>query len=275
MNLAQLDPPKVQVQKQWDNNPCGADTIQGLDRDTLEYYRAIRRFRFEEYAPWMDDVFRFEQRINQDILEIGVGLGSDHFRWASAGNRMTALDLSREHLKHTKRHLDLEGLCTSAHYGDAEQMPFDDATFDFVYSFGVLHHTPNTEVAVQEIHRVLRPGGTTVVGLYHLHSFFYWFSTIFVQGIIKLGLLRKGYRRLMSQIEYRDESNDAIPLVKVYSRRQARKLFSMFKNVRVRTCHVDHSHFSRFGRLLSAISRRQLENYVGSGGWYVVVEATK
>ncbi len=275
MSLAQLDSPKIEVQKQWDGNPCGADTVQGIDRDTLAYYRAIRNHRYTEYAPWMDDIFRFDRRTNQDILEIGVGVGSDHYRWAAAGNRLTALDLSREHLRHTTQHLELEGLITSPHYGDAEDLPFDDASFDCVYSFGVLHHTPNTEAAIAEVHRVLRPGGTAIIGVYHLHSFFYWISTMLVQGVIKLGWPRKGYRRLMSEIEYRDASNDAVPLVKVYSRRQARRLFSMFSDVRVRTCHVEASHFSRLGRLFGSVRRATLEKYLSAGGWYVVVEAVK
>ena len=76
---------------------------------------------------------------------------------------MTALDLSREHLKHTSRHLTLEGLSTAPVYGDAERMPFPDNSFDLVYSFGVLHHTPGTQKAIAEVLRVLRPGGTALI----------------------------------------------------------------------------------------------------------------
>ena len=269
------DDAKLEVQKQWDGNPCGASTVQDLDTDSLEFYRAIRQFRYHDYAPWADKVINFDRFCNNDILEIGVGLGSDHFKFAAAGNRMTALDLSREHLRHTTRHLELEGFKTHPVYGDAEQMPFEDASFDVAYAFGVLHHTPNTQESIDEVHRILRPGGTAIVGLYHLNSISYWFSTMFVQGILKLGLLRKGYRRLVSEIEYRDEMNDALPLVKVYSRSGVRRLFSKFSHLRIKTCHVEHSHFSRLGRLFGSVPRQRLERFLGFGGWYVIAEAVK
>lgn len=50
---------------------------------------------------------------------------------------------------------------------DAEHLPFPDATFDIVYSYGVLHHSPDTRAAVKEVHRVLKPGGTAIVMVYH------------------------------------------------------------------------------------------------------------
>src|SRR5207245_4997879 len=56
---------------------------------------------------------------------------------------------------------------------DAENLDFNDNSFDLVYSHGVLHHTPDTARAVREIHRVLRPGGRAVVMLYHRNSYNY------------------------------------------------------------------------------------------------------
>ena len=270
-----LDLDKREVQKQWDNNPCGADTVQGYARESLEYYRAVRDYRYRQYAPWMDEVINFSQWQGKDLLEIGVGMGSDHFRFAKAGNRMTALDLSREHLRQTERHLSLEGLTTTAHYGDAEIMPFPDASFDVVYTFGVIHHTPNTEVAVNEIHRVLRPGGTAIVGLYHRDSWFFWVSTLLAQGVLKFGLIRKGWRKLLSEIEYRSKDNTAQPLVKVYSRKQSRDLFSDFSQVHLQTAHLEASHLSRFQLLVRGVSRAELERRFGRYGWYVVVKAVK
>lgn len=157
--MIELNPDKLEIQRQWDNDPCGANTVNNISRETLEYYRVIRRYRYEVYAPWMPDTMDLSGWHHKDILEIGVGLGSDHYMLAAGGNRMTALDLSREHLRQTKRHLNLEGLDTKAVYGDAENMPFENGSFDVVYSFGVLHHTPDTAAAFREVERVLRPGG--------------------------------------------------------------------------------------------------------------------
>lgn len=262
---------KLEIQKQWDNDPCGAVTVQDQEPESLDFYRAIRQHRYTEYGPWFDRVMGFADWRDKDVLEVGVGLGSDHFRFASNGNRMTALDLSREHLRHTVKHLGLEGLQTDANYGDAEKMPFDDNRFDVVYSFGVLHHTPDTEKSIAEVHRVLKPGGTAIIGLYHRDSYFYWLMTILFRGVVKGGLFRKGYRRLMSEIEYRTDTDSAMPIVKVYSRSSARSLFQNFSSVQLKVCHVHPGERQNHVQGL----RPALEKYLGWFGWYVVVFARK
>lgn len=266
-----LEQDKLEIQKQWDNSPCGAETVRDKEPETLEFFRAIRKHRYEEYAPWFDEVMRFDEWHDKEILEVGVGLGSDHYRFAVNGNRMTALDLSREHLRHTVKHLRLEGLETSPNYGDAEAMPFEDNRFDVVYSFGVLHHTPNTEKSIAEVRRVLKSGGTAIIGLYHRDSYFYWLFWLLIRGVLKGGLFRKGYRKLMSEIEYRAESDSAMPIVKVYSRTQARQLFADFSNVHLKVCHVHPGVFQKGAPWL----RRMLEKYLGWFGWYVIAFAKK
>lgn len=271
-----IDRDKIEIQKQWDKDQCGASTVKNLSPGTIEYFRAIRKYRYNDYGVWFKNTIGFDKFKNIDILEIGVGLGSDHYSFAVNGNAMTALDLSREHLKSTVLHLSLEGLSTNAVYGDAESMPFQNATFDVVYSFGVLHHTPNTERAFAEIHRVLRPGGTAIIGLYHRNSIFYWLMVVFVSGILKMGFLRKGVRRVLSEIEYRVDSDSAAPLVKIYSRRQVKKMFRAFSSVDVCSCHVEASHFWRLSKIMSVLfSRGKLERLFGHAGWYLIIKATK
>ncbi|MGH7194777.1 MAG: hypothetical protein ACREJM_14755, partial [Candidatus Saccharimonadales bacterium] len=88
-----LHPDKIEVQHQWDRDPCAADTVTDVARDTVEYYRAIRNHRYEVYAPWMQQAMAFSEWRGKRILEIGVGLGSDHYMLAKGGNHMSALDL--------------------------------------------------------------------------------------------------------------------------------------------------------------------------------------
>lgn len=272
---ADLHPDKREVQKQWDQDPCGAVTAEGEMPGTLEFYRAVRQHRYGVYAPWMDAAMRFDSWRGSRTLEIGVGVGSDHYRLASAGCEMTALDLSREHLRHTSRHLELEGLTTAPVYGDAEQMPFPDNSFDLVYSFGVLHHTPGTEQAISEVRRVLRPGGTALIGLYHRDSCFFWLNTLLQNGLLRGRLFTLGWRRLLSQIEYRSDPSAACPLVKVYSRRGARKLFRHFGEVTIQTHHIEAAHFSAARLLLSKVDRSVFERRLGRFGWYLIIRARK
>lgn len=267
---------KAEVARQWDGDPCGAVTAAPVEPESAAWYASVRDYRYRLYAPWMRQALNFGRSRDKDVLEIGVGLGSDHLLLAESGARMTALDLSREHLRHTSKHLEYCGLSTKATLGDAERMPFPDGSFDLVYSFGVLHHTPGTRQAISEVHRVLRPGGTALIALYHRHSFFFWLSTIGVSGILKLGLIRKGWRRLLSEIEYRSSENTAVPLVKVYSRRQVRRLFRDFGQVAIVAHHVEGGHFPLIGQVLARrLSRDWFERYLGFGGWYLVVEASK
>jgi ubiquinone/menaquinone biosynthesis C-methylase UbiE len=263
-----------ETQKQWDLDPCGANTVLS-DSESPTFYRAIRDHRYQVYGPWFDNMMRFDDTKNKDVLEIGVGLGSDHLRFAQNGNRMTALDLSREHLRHARQHLAMEGLSTEPVYGDAEQLPFLNQSFDTVYAFGVLHHTRNIQAALSEVHRVLRPGGTAIIGLYHLHSWFFWIQTLLVNGILRGGVWRKGTRKLMSEIEHRKDPDSATPIVRVYSRQQITKLFGRFSHLDLRTCHVDVSHFGYFQFLFRGISRDRLERWLGWGGWYAIARAVK
>lgn len=273
--MGELEQDKVEIQKQWDEDPCGADTVKHLEPGTLAYYQAIRDHRYRVFAPWMDQKIRFSDWRDKDILEVGVGLGSDHFRFAALGNRLTALDLSREHLRQTSRHLSLEGFSHTAVYGDAERMPFPDASFDLVYAFGVIHHTPNTEVAVGEIHRVLRSGGTALIALYHRDSFAFWLGLILGAGVVRGGL-RKGWRRLLADVEYRRDANSAVPLVKVYSRRTARRLFAAFESVEIETCHVASRTATMVGRrLFPQRTPAQLEELLSPFGWFLIVRAKK
>lgn len=280
--MSDLHSDKIEIQRQWDRDPCAAESVRNVPRDTLEYYRAIRKHRYEVYAPWMPKAMAFSEWRGKRILEIGVGLGSDHYMLAKGGNRMTALDLSRVHLKLTKQHLELEGLDTDAVYGDAEDMPFEDDSYDMVYSFGVLHHTPDTAAAFREVYRVLRPGGVAVIGVYHKYSFYLLLNTLLVKGVLLCRLFRKGWRGLLSEIEYRSDSASAVPLVKVFSRWQVKQYFRSYADCRISVHHVELSHFipGNFFSLLrrpasSPLVRRFLERFLGWGGWYLVVRAVK
>lgn len=272
----QLNEVKQETQKQWDQDPCGAVTVKGQEPESLEFYREARRFRYEEYGPWFHPIMRFGEWSGKRVLEIGVGLGSDHHSFACAGAKMAALDLSREHLRHTDKHLKLEGLRTEAVYGDAESNPFADGSFDLVYSFGVLHHTPDTQKSIDEIWRVLKPGGTALIGLYHRNSIFFWLGVILYSGILHGRLITKGYRRLVSEIEYRSPGNDAIPLVKVYSRRSSRRLFRRFESVEISTCHANNGRLTAPLRwFLGGLTEAQFEQRFARFGWYLVIRARK
>src|SRR5207302_1462077 len=130
---------------------------------------------------------------------------------------------------------------------DCQDLPFAAESFDVAYSNGVLHHTPDTARAVRELHRVLRPGGQARVMLYHRGSFAYWSQVIVRYGILRGEFLRgKSPADIMSRyVEF--NAGGGRPLVKVYSRREARELFSMFREVKVQVEQLIESEFFLLG----------------------------
>lgn len=114
---------------------------------------------------------RFHEAEGQDVLEIGVGMGADHIELPRSRPRsLTGIDLTPRAVEHTKRRLAILGLTSDVVTADAEQLPFNDASFDVVYSWGVLHHSPNTPEALNQVHRVLRPNGIARIMIYHKYS---------------------------------------------------------------------------------------------------------
>jgi len=266
---------KAETQKHWNAEPCGAATAAGLEPGTDEFYRKVEAERYEHYAPWLKGAVDFTAFSGQKLLEIGPGLGTDHAQFARARARTFAVDLTTTHLQLTRRRFALEGLTTGLARADAENLPFLNASFDAVYSFGVLHHTPDIATSIVEVRRVLRPGGVAIVSLYHRHSAFYWFATMLCRGVRHGELWTKGYKRVMAGIEYGTEKSGAVPLVQVLSRRQCRRLFSQFSHVSIQSHHVDFSHVFPSRQPSVGRRRRIIERLAGRWGWYLTVTARK
>jgi ubiquinone/menaquinone biosynthesis C-methylase UbiE len=149
--------PKEAVREFWDQASCG-EALYLPSRDQ-EGYRAQAKARYR-LEGWMIFPFaRFRESKGQSVLEIGVGLGADHQQFAQSGAMLTGIDLTERAVDHTRCRLQSFGLHSDLSTADAENLPFPDESFDVVYSWGVLHHSPNTQKAIQEVFRVLNWGG--------------------------------------------------------------------------------------------------------------------
>jgi len=180
----------------------------------------------------MLDVMEFDRHRGEQLLEIGAGIGTDLSQFARNGAVVTDLDLSAGHMAHAKENFALRGLQARFVHHDAERLPFDDDTFDVVYSNGVLHHTPNTRSVVAEIKRVLKPGGKAIIMMYAEDSLHYWLKLLWRMGLDERRLLRQSMHDIMSEtVEI--TANDAKPLVKVYTRRRLRELFNGFDDISI------------------------------------------
>jgi SAM-dependent methyltransferase len=125
------------------------------------FYRGQRPF--ERWIP-----FRHLQA--QRVLEIGCGLGTHAQLLSEAGCQLTCIDLTEKAVENTRRRLELRGLSSDIRRMDAEKMDFPDGEFDLVWSWGVIHHSSDTERIIRQVFRVLKPGGEFRFMVYHRRS---------------------------------------------------------------------------------------------------------
>jgi SAM-dependent methyltransferase len=131
-------------------------------------------------------IFPYAAMRGRRVLEVGCGMGCMAMNWAARGAEITAVDLNPTAIAQTRRRFELFDLQGDIRQADAEALPFPDGTFDYAYSWGVLHHTPGTARAVAEIGRVLKPGAQAGVMLYHRRSFLFLMTVGFQEGFVNL-----------------------------------------------------------------------------------------
>ena len=162
---------KTRVHDFWQAHPCGTKFARE-EVGTRGFFEAVERHRYQ--TEWhIPEVVDFRRWRDKDVLEVGCGVGTDAINFAREGARYTGVDLTSASIDLVRRRFDFEGLEANLRVADAEALPFGDDSFDLIYSHGVLHHTPDTQRAIDQVHRVLRPGGTAMVMLYHKNSYNY------------------------------------------------------------------------------------------------------
>ena len=219
----------------WDRKPCGTmgEIPPVID---LSYFNRISRRRYC-LEPFIKECAEFEIHKGEKILEVGCGVGSDGVEFAKAGANYTAIDVSEQSLILAEKNFELNDLRGKFVLGSAENMPFKDGEFDFIYSWGVIHHTPNIDKAISEIHRVLKPGGKMVIMIYH------WPSLVCFQIWLVYSLLKA---RPFSSIRKLMAEHHESPGTQVYAAGEAKKLFKDFRDVKIKTIVTPYD--ARFGR---------------------------
>jgi ubiquinone/menaquinone biosynthesis C-methylase UbiE len=259
---------KDQVQNQWNNNPVGSQYVKHAQAHTLEWFKEVEAHRYGEYGPWMPDVMEFDKHKGERLLEIGGGMGTDLSQFARHGAIVTDIDLSAGHLALAQENFRLRGLQGTFIHHDAETLPFPDGSFDVVYSNGVIHHTPNTQAAIDEIYRVLAPGGKAIIMVYAENSLHYWGVQFGLLGL-RGGLLHSASMGDIMSRSVEMTKNDARPLVKVYTARRLRAMFSRFTDVEIVKRQLTAPELPSFARWVPLDLAGRLV------GWNLIVKARK
>jgi len=136
----------------------------------MEHWNKTPLFLSEEERyriyPWLYEVAEFRHHRGGRVLEIGCGTGCDLLQFAKHGAEAFGIDVTAEHLRLARQRLAGRAEIREA---DGTAIPFPAATFDYVYCHGVLHHVDQPRRVVQEIFRVLRPGGR-----FNVHVYAFW-----------------------------------------------------------------------------------------------------
>jgi|688.fasta_scaffold10769_2 ubiquinone/menaquinone biosynthesis C-methylase UbiE len=215
---------KILVKNFWNKASCGEELYLHGDSEKAAFIsQSKKRYELESYIVNFAD---FASTKNKKVLEIGVGLGADHQCFAEAGAHLYVIDLTERAILNTKKRMELFNLVSDLNIGDAENLIYEDNIYDIVYSWGVIHHSPNTHLAVNEIFRVLNPGATAKIMIYHKYSFvgyMLWF---------RYGLLK--FNPFLSLKEIYSNYLES-PGTKAYTVNEAKQLFENFSKVEIST----------------------------------------
>lgn len=257
---------KERIRQSWDERPCYPREAMTTEEGTKEFFEEVDRFRYSDHA-YLLDVVGFEKYANKKVLEVGCGVGTDLSQFAEHGAVVTGIDLSEKSVVLAKKRFEIFGLKGDLKVGDAENLPFVDNQFDLVYSIGVLHHTPDTQKAINEIYRVLKPGGQTIVMLYNKNFFSYYVKLILLRWILTGKFLYLPFKEVRNVLEYK-----GCPLTKLFSKREAKRLFNKFQQVKMQTFYIQKANVPLIGRL---IPQKLLDILAGKFGFHLIIKAKK
>jgi ubiquinone/menaquinone biosynthesis C-methylase UbiE len=168
MNSQDQAPTVGAVRDYWNVHTLGLQYVgdPSIVPGTREFFDHIRPWMNPYKFPWIMQRIQREAAPlqGQRLLEIGCGLGYDSLEFLKRGVRVTATDLTPQAVELTRRHFQLENVqADDVRVENSLALSFPDNSFDAVWANGVLHHTGNTQLALQEIWRVLKPGGRAII----------------------------------------------------------------------------------------------------------------
>ncbi len=238
----------------WNRNINQFNQLNRADVGTREFYAAAEELRYRYHYHLLPLFDRLAQEYpGGKLLEVGCSMGNDAVQFAQRGLQVTGIDLTENAIALIKERFALFDLPGEFRTADAEKLPFEDNHFDLTYSFGVLHHTPDTAKAIEEVRRVLRPGGKAVVMLYNKYSL-NWLA------------------HRLTGVPFDGSRQNPCPLEKAYPPREARAFFRQFSRVNLSIEYLYGTGWGRLNRVMPAGVHRWLGRRFG---WHLMIEAVK
>jgi ubiquinone/menaquinone biosynthesis C-methylase UbiE len=243
---------KLEVKEFWDKKPCGTAGTAPLNPDK-GYFDSIRERRYE-LEPFILDVIRQSKLAGKKVLEIGCGVGTDGISLVENGAQYTGVDLSTHSLELARKNFTLHGVRGELKEADAERLPFGDGSFDFVYSWGVLHHSPDLKQTIGEVRRVLKPGGYFAIMLYNRRSL------VALQLLLVYGLFK--FKPAISLHKLFAEHHES-PGTKAITDAEARDLFRDFSEVEIKNIVTPYDVRLTRNKFLPSIFQKLVPSRLG------------
>ncbi|MFX0139728.1 MAG: class I SAM-dependent methyltransferase, partial [Candidatus Hodarchaeota archaeon] len=218
------------VRDYWDRRPCN---IRHSDKsiNTKEYFDEVERKKYfvEPHIPKFADFSKYKDK---KVLEIGCGIGTDSINFARAGAKLTLVELSSRSLEICRKRFKIYNLTAEFHNGNCEELssflPIDQ--YDLVYSFGVIHHTPNPERAIHAIKKYLDIGSELKLMLYSKFSYkLFW---------IMKNTNNWDFGKMGELIATYSEAQTGCPVTYTYTFEEIKNLLSGFKIEEMYKTHI-------------------------------------
>lgn len=225
-------------------------TVSGAERGSEQYFADLEAQRYRSHrhlAPWIQSMTP-----GGHVLEIGCGVGLDSHSMTRHGLQVTAVDLTEVGVGTVKQRYEANKLSGAFSVANAMSLPFKDDSFDYVYSFGVLHHAADTDQTIQEAHRVLKPGGQALIMLYNRRSLNEWVHRI-------------------TRIPF-EEKDAMCPVVRRFTMAETRALFRKFSEINI---HKDFLYGEGYGKLFELTPLWLYNPLSALIGWHLMIRATK
>lgn len=251
------------IKSYWDHQPCGIKKGNG-EIGTLEYFESGSRTRYE-VEPHVMDFAGFHEWRGKRVLEIGCGMGWDAVQFAKHGADYTGIDISKKSIELAKKQFKVYGLhgdLRVINMADPEEIKQLEGDYDLVYSMGVIHHFPNIEQIIKNIHGLAATGGEFRFMVYAKNS---W----------KYAMIRKGLDQFEAQAD--------CPFAQAYTSTELYDLLeNSFEILRLRQAHCFMYNIDMYkqGKLelepwfeaMPELMRDAVKEYLG---WHLLIKARK
>ena len=205
------------VKRFWDKRPCNIRHSK-KEVGTLEYFEDVSKKKFF-VEPHIKSFTNFSSWKNKKVIEIGCGIGTAGIEFAKAGADYTGVELSNESLALTKQRFDIYSKAAKFYSGNAEELstfvPVE--TYDLIYSFGVIHHSPSPEKIISEIKKYMNNKSILKIMLYAKNS---W----------KNYMIEAGFDQ--------PEAQTGCPIANVYSTEQVKQLLMDYEIISIKQDHI-------------------------------------